>query len=531
MKKIIKSLLYSFVFLMLLSGCATDNSLAPVTQIEEQYEYAVTSRVYTRPAIVVTNRPVEFLTITIDDGIFYIATADTEEADEFINEQRILLQFLRDSGVEIPKLNYYGMDFDDSFSESSKKRAHIALSDRKTYRQVLITLQTLWGDYTDYGYLYPVANAIAAHLDWRTDEIKEVEQGRMDVFFTENPDALNLLYPCFTTDFASDETVRNCKALSMQLLEKIDLREAMTKPIDEQVNDFHTLADAYAENISATFFRQKCGYAYYGESIPLKISTTYALHMIERGYDDRDRARQEELGDDTWDYFSDYRSIFETLGIINEEIARSVEYFGLEDEVGLVQINWICTETSTELCGKPNHSYYKGGDDDSLFDGTIYLRAISPYLHEYFHHIDYVLSKEIHQTWKEQAFAELGRVQSQHARHIHEWEVTREERWKNLFSDCFGREYQPGLEDYYNSYDLLCYVDSYELDYHTGGAAINSITRYLLDLYGEDIVVQILLFPETVESATGKSWEELEGDWQQHLTEKFEALLSDFDIK
>ena len=92
---------------MLLSGCTTDNSLAPVTQIEEQYEYAVTSRVYARPAMVVTDRPVEFLTITIDDGFFYIATADTEKADEFINEQRIFLQFLRDSGVEIPKLNYY----------------------------------------------------------------------------------------------------------------------------------------------------------------------------------------------------------------------------------------------------------------------------------------------------------------------------------------------------------------------------------------------------------------------------------------
>ena len=59
--------------------------------------------------------------------------------------------------------------------------------------------KTLWGDYTDYGYIYHVANAIAAHLGWQTAAIEEVEQTALDSFFAENPEALNLVYPCFTT--------------------------------------------------------------------------------------------------------------------------------------------------------------------------------------------------------------------------------------------------------------------------------------------------------------------------------------------
>lgn len=523
MKTKMKFLVWLFTVLSLacLVGCAAD-PLAPVTPIEESYEYTITSRVYVHPAMLTVERPVEYLSLTIDDGFFFCNTTDTEKANEFVNAQRMLLQFLRDSGMETPKLNYFAMDTDDSFSESEKKRAHIALSDTKSYNQVLITLQTLWGDYTDYGYLYAVSNTIAAHLGWQTDALEEVEQNALDTFFTENPEALNLLYPCFTEAYASEETVNICKALSRQLLKKIDLREALTKPINEQMNDFRMLADAYAQELSVTFSRQESGYAYYGKYIPLKISTPYALHMVERGYEDEYRSVQEERGDDSWDYFDDYRSIFATLDIINEEIARSVEHFDLEDEVGIVSINWISTESAPQLTDNLNTSCYYPGYEGSVFDGTIYLLGIDSYLHEYFHHIDFIIDHELWRTWQAQAFAELGSAQSQHARHVFEWPLLHDEQARNFLFDFLGREFQGGADDYYDAYDLLCYSwNSYELGYESGVYAINSFTHYLLDLYGEDTVTQILLFPETVETSTGKTWEEQEADWRQYMLEKF----------
>lgn len=509
----------------LLSGCAAEESFAPITPIKEAYEYTTTNRVYTHPAMLTVERQVEYLTLTIDDGFFFCDTTDTQQADEFINSQRTLLRFLRDNGVETQKLNYFAMDTDDSFSESEKKRAHIALPHAKSCHQVLITLQTLWGDYTDYGYLYALSNAIAAHLGWQTDTIEEAEPSALDAFFSENPAALNLLYPCFSEVFASAETVRSCKALSTQLLEKLDLSEALAKPITEQVSDFRALADAYAQELSADFIRQKSGYAYYGTYIPLKIRTTYAQHFIDRGYEDFFRVYQEERGDHSFDYFGDYRSIFTTVDIINAEITRSVAHFGLEDTAGVVAINWISADSSTTLFSIPNKNCYLTGDYTPTFDGMIYLTQIDSYLHEYFHHIADILGGHLDETWQAQAFAELGSAQSQHARHVFEWPVLHDEQYRQRFFDCLGREYRGGADDYYDAYDLLCFDwDSYELDYHTGGYAINSITHYLLDLYGEDTVTAMFLFPETVEDLTGKTWDTLEAGWKQHMAEKFAHL-------
>lgn len=526
MKK--KLLLYSLVMLIFLTGCAEQNTLAPITPLEASYEYTTNTRVYARPAMLAVDRRVEYLTLTIDDGFFFCATTNNEEADAFVNTQRTLLQFLRESGVEVPKLNCYAMDFDDHFSESEKKRVHISLSDAKSYRQVLITLQTLWGDYTDYGYLYALANTIAEHFGWQTDSIEEVDQSALNSFFIANPVALNLLYPCFTTDFATDETVRSCKALSRQLLEKIDLRTALTKPINEQLDDFRALGNAYAQEISADFSRHESGYAYYGEYIPLKISTIYAEHFIDRGYEDEYCAAMAELGDDTWDYFSDYQSIFETLDIINEEIARSVAYFGLEDEVGVVAMYWLSTASSAEvhtwMDGHRITNYYNSTPDDPLFDGKIRLTRISSYLHEYFHHIEHLINPHLGHTWQSQSFADLGSAQSQYSRRFLETASMPDELSRELFYAFFGREYQSCLEDYYNVYDMTCYLNrSYQLDYFNV-EGWNSFTHYLLGLYGEEIVPELLLFPDTVETVTGKTGELLQSEWQRYIEDTFKDV-------
>lgn len=495
--------------------------------VQESYEYTTVSRVYANPSVVTVERQVEYLSLTMDDGFFFCETADTQKADAFINAQRTLLQFLRDNGVEITRLNYFAMNTDDSFSESEKKRAHIALPYTKSYQQVLITLQTLWGDYTDYGYLYALSNAIAAHLGWQTDVVENLGQTALNAFFTENPAALNLLYPCFTTIYASEETVRSCKVLSTRLFEKLNLECAFAKSVDEQVNAFRTLVDGYAQELSITFSRQKSGYAYCGEYLPLKISTPYVLHFVDRDYDDYCRAELEELGDSSWDYFSDYQSIFETISIINEEIARSVSHFSLEDAVGIVTMNWFCTECATEQFNNPEDNFYVPQLDSAPYDGTIYLTRIDAYLHEYFHHIDNVLSGGLDQTWQEQAFADLGHTQSQHARYVFEWPFLYDEQYRALFSYIYGREYQGGIDDYYDAYDILCSAQgSYEFDYLTDRKAWKSLTHYLLDLYGEETVTEMYLYPETVETITGKTWEELQADWRQYMEEKFAGVLS-----
>ena len=508
-----------------LSGCSKQSddipSLASVTPIEESYEFVEKSQVYTRPAMTNTDRRLDSLTLTLDDGFYFCITTDTEKATEFINAQRTLLQFLTDSGVETRKLRYYAVDYDDSFSDSESNKAYIALSHIKSYRQVLVTLQTIWGDYTDYGYVFHAANAIAAHLGWQTATVESVEQSVLDTFFTENPEALNLVYPCFTTTYADEETVRNCYALSSQLFEKIDLREALTKPVGEQVNDFRALVDAYAQDISVTLDRQKNGYAYFGEYLPLKIMTTYAKLVVDHDYMDYYYTAWADAGDYSLDYFSHYQSIFETVNMVNEEISSAVEHFGLEAEAGIVTINWLCAESAIERSGRAqlNAIYYNSPKP------TAYITQIDAFLHEYAHHLQNLMNPNLGECWQSQAFCELVRSRSKHSQFVMERACTKIEKWVNLFYDCFGRAYQPGVDDYFETYDMLTYVcEYYELDYMIGRNPVNSFTHYLLDLYGEDATYQLLLFPETMESTTGKTWEEQESDWLAYMAEKFEGV-------
>lgn len=512
--------LLAILTVMFLVGCSAGNSGLPsVTPVEETYEFTEKNQVYTRPAMTIEERRLDSLTLTLDDGFYFCVTTDTEKATEFINTQRTLLQFLNDSGVETGKLRYYAVDYDDSFSDSENGKAYIALSHAKSYRQVLVTLQTLWGDYTDYGYIYHVANAIAAHLDWQTEAIEPVEQSVLDTFFAKNPDALNLLYPCFTTTYADEETVRNCHALSAQLFEKIDLSKALAKPIEEQVNDFRALVDSYAQERSITFDRQKNGYAYYGEYLPLKILTTYAAHIVDRGYEDSLSPAYEAIGDYSFVYFSDYRSIFEIADLMDKEITSTVEQFNLEDKAGVVIFKWLSEDSLIKRSGKAVNNFY------NFTAQEVYLTTIDAYLHEYAHHLEHLINPNLGTCWQEQAFCEIVRSHAQHGQYQIETAFTLEEDFAELFYNCTGHNYQTGLDDYWEAYDIMCFITGeWDLDYLYGKNGINSFLHYLLDLYGEENTYQLLLFPETMEAVTGKTWEEQEKDWLSYMAEKFEGV-------
>ncbi|MBO7184580.1 MAG: hypothetical protein J6V34_02145 [Oscillospiraceae bacterium] len=486
--------------------------------VEDHYDFMTQSKVYTRPAMKTEDRRLESLTLSMDDGFFFCLTTDAEIATEFVNTQRTLLRYLKDHGVEIRKLSYYAVDYDDSFSDSEGNRAYIALSHIKSYRQVLATLHALWGDYSDYGYVFHVANAVAEQLGWQTAPVDEVDQATLDTFFAQNPVALNLVYPCFTTTYADEATVRNCYALSRQIFEKIDMEQALAQSIDEQLGVFRGLVDAYAQEISAVFSRQQNGFAYYGELLPLKIMTRYALLVIDYDYKDFYSADWEAAGDYTLDYFSDYQSIIETATLLDEEVSSAVALFNLEEEAGIVIINWMNAESAVSKSGKAqfNGMYYNATPP------TAYITQINAYLHEYAHHLQHLLSPTLKECWQSQAFCELIRARDYYSQYAIKRACSTIERYIEMFEYFAGHAYQQGMDDYFELYDIFTYIyDDYSLAYLTGRNPINSFTHYILDLYGEETTYEVMLFPETVEDITGKTWDVLEAEWVQYIKDKF----------
>jgi len=500
-----------FLFVAVLSGCTQDK---PNT-LNEAYEYSVQTKSYTRPSAVKGNALNTALTTVTDDGKFFCFTKDEPTANNFVNTQRTLMQYLRGCGVEIEGLESFGTDYGYSFSESSENAAYVALSDVQSWQQVLVTLQAVWGDYTDYGYVYAMSNAIARELGWQTDSVPAFEQKTADLFFAANPEAINLLYPTFTDKLATDETVSNSKALAIHLFNEMDWKNAVNKPIDEQLDDYYELVSAYAQELSTPFERQTCGYAYYGEDVKLRIMTSYAELIIDSNY----RDAMERIYGDYWD---NYLSVYQTANIINEEITAAVEYFTLQDTAGTIQFNWLDGEDSnTEWLIPHNHGAYYFSTQ------TVYVTSIHAYLHEYFHHIQHLLNPDLGFSWQSQAFCELGASHSHYRQMSSESTFLRSEDGAKLFQDFTGRAYVPGRDDYFETMDILCYYnDYYQLEYITGAQAQNSFCRYLVELYGEKSVFDLLLFPNSVEPVTGKTWDELRTAWEQNIRNKYAHIQS-----
>lgn len=522
MKKLLSLLFYAALILSMFAGCTTDQPItAPDTTaeptepattlapIEESYKYKTKSGYYLWPCLAENWVERKVLTTTTEDGTFSCMTTDKAQANDFIVAQRTMLRFLRGNGVVTGELEYYATDYDDSFSESSDGAAYIALSEVRTWKQIMVTLQSLWGDYTDYGYVWALSNAIAREMGWETESAASIDQAALDDFFAANPEAVNLLYPSFTTQYASQETVDSCKALTAALFEKVDWRAAVAKPVDKQLDDWRSLVSAYANDISIPFTRQTIGYAYYSKHVPLRIMTTYVEMMVASNYSDYYTPAFYAP------YFSDYETIYQTVNTMNSEITAAVAFFGLEENAGVITMKWVnyADNAVQKYLVENSGMYYYAAE-------TAYVSTIHSYLHEYYHHLRYTITGDYKNSWQTEAFSEMGEANSfwpQYRMDV----IFKLKEYAEMFYAFTGRAYQPGRDDYYEVVDILCYLENnYTLKYHDGGPTI-SISRYLIDCYGEKTAYQLVAFPNTVVDVTGKTWDELASEWEQHIRNKY----------
>ena len=481
------------------------------TPVRGQYEYKQREKVCYFPSFTNENEKTEILSVSTEEGSFVCMTTDEARADSFINAQRTLLQFLRDNGMAVRELSYIALNFDDNFSESEKNKAYIALSSTETWQQVLVTLQALWGDFTDYGYVYAMANTIALQLGWETDALEMAEDSVMNAFFCENTEALNLLYPAFTASYATEETVTYSKLLSFSLFEQINWCDALKKPVETQLEEFEGLLYEYAGEIGASFSNQVFDFAYRGPYLPFCIRTNYATHVIDYGYKDH-------YSDIYGDYFSDYATVCQTAEMIDKEIVEEARRFGLEDRVGNFCFNWLSESSAMTLRGRGRVGYCHTAMREA------YITSVDFYMHEYYHYLEHLLNPDSpgNFSWQSQAFCEIGNSHSEYPLYRIEKLFTQELELEELFYSFTGHTYRPGVEDFYEAIDIMCYIyDEFSFDYYTGGASVNSLTYYLIKQFGEETISNLMLFPDTVVEVTGKTWDILKEEWKQSILDKY----------
>ena len=128
-------------------------------------------------------------------------------------------------------------------------------------------------------------------------------------------------------------------------------------------------------------------------------------------------------------------------------------------------------------------------------------------------------------TWQSQAFCEIGSSNSKYAQLTTESTFGKSEDGIKIFDTYVGRPYESGRNDFFEAWDILCYINNYyKLEYLRGAQSLNSFSRYLIDLYGERTVYDLMLYPETIEEVTDKTWEQLASEWELHIRNKYKGI-------
>ena len=165
-----KILLLFLMLVLLLCGCDSGETVPTVTQptmpgpTQPAVEFSVVKEIFFVPSMVVNYAEREVYKADSSYGTMYVFSAFVDEAERFVSLQTVLLDYLHSFGIISSDKSYIATDYDGSFSIGSRKEVYISLNDMGTWRHVLSTLQGMWGDYTDYGYLYAVSNGICAEL-------------------------------------------------------------------------------------------------------------------------------------------------------------------------------------------------------------------------------------------------------------------------------------------------------------------------------------------------------------------------------
>jgi len=98
---------------------------------------------------------------------------------------------------------------------------------------------------------------------------------------------------------------------------------------------------------------------------------------------------------------------------------------------------------------------------------------------------------------------------------------TKDEACKEVFTMYTGHDYSPGADDYFESKDIWLHsYDTYTASYDNYAIGI-SLCHDLAGIYGEREVYHMLLYPDTVNEVTGKTWDELLSEREQYIRDKY----------
>lgn len=484
-----------FLALLLLTGCffpnvptghtetdAPETGPAPIYTYEKVYFAGLTEPM--GHSLLLSSGAME----TTANGHTYQFDPDIpeEERAAFIEAQETLLAYLLEQGVDAGPVTCRVLADYSCRSDSENSVAYFGTAALNTWEQVLVTLQSLWGDYTNYGYLYGLANHIAGALGW------EVKAGKAaPEVFQENPALLSLLYPCFITDDTTNQEIAACRAMAISVL------GLMEDPYSGEADFLSILAD-YAVDEGINFSPTELGFAYNGSCSVVKIRTKY----LEVSFNsDADLYTEGPLS-----------YIIECYETVDEEIEWVCSFFDYTPEERI----------AVELCGESltyEGDYTSGIYYDHNRSIQIYYAEDIPSL--YLYDIVWQIGDADMEDWHRWALADL--IYSEQTYEEMLWYYENHSDWQQYIYSLIGKDFTE-FDDLFRYYDAeahLALPTSPKNELYNGYTY--SFLGYFTGRYGVEVYLEVMLHPRTCYSLTGKSLDTIINDWCDYIESEVEV--------
>ena len=426
--------------------------------------------------------PVNAETTEVDGCRYYFEpTVSVEDREEFIEAQTAL-----NKKLSAPEgLSFYVLRDYTFRSESENNLAFYEIGGTATWRQALVTVQLLDGDAVNYGWAYARADALARELGWKTDSFEAPEN--IDTMFIKDPGRLNLIFPCFTAPYSTEEEIADAKNAALSLYNNAS---------DETLGSFLRSIELYAETLGLSFSPTGLQFYYGGLSLPMVVVTKYTENRIGRDYTGVDDSQLYVI--------RNIGFMLQVLDVNDSDIQKAREKMHYSED-SLVVIRYD---------NMPGGITYAGSKIN------IVVGCFTVIAHEYVHYIHYKLlpSDVMHYTWLDEALAEYLSYESNYLDYlslIYTLEETEIEKPISSYDEYMARsDLKPLIQEYAES--GISPIDQLTTNgrYYAAKAYMG---YYLASVYGEETFIKVALDPNNIESYIGISRDELFDNWTEFV--------------
>lgn len=432
---------------------------------------------------------------TVNGRTYYFddAVTDKQRNDAITLNEELIKDYLGGDSQWDSAAKIYFSPAGGDWVDLEQGAAYINVDSIGTYKHILSMLKLRYGEYSNYGYLYAMADQIAHKLKWTSDGVQELD---LDVI-RNNPNLLNLGYIYFDEKYATIEEVNACKALAVKILNEIDEEAVSEERFTQEI-------DAVAQKNDLEYAKTYLLFSDAGAYDPLIVKSKYLRYVFAKDFEADMRYFDGYLEENPT---KDANAVIALIEDADEKIGELREMFSFSEEE---YVPVMVTE-------KVQKNDINAGGLWQPWKKIIRLQCFDAIPHEYVHYMyseltDYDSTER--EGWETEALA-LYSTAYQMVEKRKYMANKYPETLENI-KELIGKEYET-VEDEVR-FEYLCLAidigNYYNYLNNAGGIAF---CDFVCNKYGTENMISCLLFPNETETYIGEDMDALLNEWKEYI--------------